>query len=110
VGECDRKGCCASHGALLLGEYCLQSCHGLACTILIGGHCLDLWAAVHAVEQKALLRSVFGWDAVQQMGAVNPHGRSLGTGRSSLLEHLQFSETTLTNDYRLQLSSKLSLN
>jgi hypothetical protein len=28
----------------------------------------------------------------------------------SLLEHLQFSETILTNDYRLQLSSELSLN
>jgi hypothetical protein len=27
-----------------------------------------------------------------------------------LLEHLQFSETTLTHDYRLQLSSELSLN
>jgi hypothetical protein len=27
-----------------------------------------------------------------------------------VLEHLQFSETTLTNDYRLQLSSEFSLN
>jgi hypothetical protein len=29
---------------------------------------------------------------------------------SHVLENLQFSETTLTNDYRLQLSSELSLN
>jgi hypothetical protein len=28
----------------------------------------------------------------------------------SMLEHLQFSETILTNDYRLQLPSELSLN
>jgi hypothetical protein len=30
--------------------------------------------------------------------------------QSIMLEHLQFSETTLTNGYRLQLSSELSLN
>jgi hypothetical protein len=35
---------------------------------------------------------------------------ALGTIAFTLLEHLQFSEMTLKNDYRLQLSSELSLN